>query len=500
MAQPRYPHVLSSGLDSSAPADSDRSSAAWRTGKHWLTLSSAGMLAMTSFGLLTAQPALADPAGCSRTPNEFGGQDILCPRGVQAGQTLQGTAGKDRITIVGSVVGSVDGGAGDDTITVTGSTGGNGGNGGNGKIGPNGGDAGTSASGRQGTGPSANGDEPPTENGKDAGRGGHGGTGGDAVARTGLINGGTGNDTISVTGGTGGNGGEGGNGGGGAAEQMLAYGGGNGGAGGNGGTGGAGNLGRITGGEGTNTVNVTGGTNGNGGHGGRGGGGVGTESGHGGAGGNGGGGRAASNGPAGLGNAGTIVNEGSDQITVEGGAGGRGGDGGIDGIGGIDGSGGIGGPGGNGGLGGESGAGEVVDRNGTASVRALPGRDGANGSYGFPSGGVGDNGSHNGVARTAPEHQATGRTLGTGVNATEEVTQRVSGDVLPSIPLSGVGEDASVSGEPGTTSVNAPVADQPGNGGTAAEPKSDSVGGTREAACAQRPLPLGAVIACKLAG
>lgn len=65
------------------------------------------------------------PQGCSRYPNERGGQDITCPAGIRLGRVLTGTPGDDTITITGyaipaTVQGTVDGGGGNDTILLIG--------------------------------------------------------------------------------------------------------------------------------------------------------------------------------------------------------------------------------------------------------------------------------------------------------------------------------------------------------------------------------------------
>ncbi|MFI5887902.1 hypothetical protein [Streptomyces sp. NPDC051554] len=63
-------------------------------------------------------PVPDEPASCLRENKPDGGQTITCD-GIPAHRYLTGTDGSDTININGSVFGSVDGGTGSDTITIT---------------------------------------------------------------------------------------------------------------------------------------------------------------------------------------------------------------------------------------------------------------------------------------------------------------------------------------------------------------------------------------------
>ncbi|QDQ15919.1 hypothetical protein FH965_39650 [Streptomyces spectabilis] len=62
---------------------------------------------------------VALPAGCTGAASA--GPDVItCTDGVPAGQVINSRGGNDRITVTGRVAGRIDGGAGDDTIHITG--------------------------------------------------------------------------------------------------------------------------------------------------------------------------------------------------------------------------------------------------------------------------------------------------------------------------------------------------------------------------------------------
>lgn len=85
------------------------------------------VLAATGLTGLTGVAAVAAadlPSNCSAASNMDGGQDITCTDGVPKGETVTGTAEKDKIVILGTVFGTVrDGGGDGDVITVTGKNG-----------------------------------------------------------------------------------------------------------------------------------------------------------------------------------------------------------------------------------------------------------------------------------------------------------------------------------------------------------------------------------------
>jgi hypothetical protein len=145
------------------------------SGRAWRAL--VGMGTVAGVSLLVPGMTGPQPVGCTQTGNNF-----VCTAGIGLGEVLSGTAVANVITITGRPVnGSVDALGGNDTINVTGTTG---------------------ASGPAGV-PGANGTVG-TPAGSAGGNGGVGSSGG--VGGSGLIDGGAGTDSITVTGGLGGNG------------------------------------------------------------------------------------------------------------------------------------------------------------------------------------------------------------------------------------------------------------------------------------------------------
>ncbi|GAA0467405.1 hypothetical protein GCM10009544_32070 [Streptomyces stramineus] len=180
-----------------------------RAGRAHLTV--AVSLAAAHLAFVPASAHAADPAGCTRD-----GTHITCTNGVPKGQTVTGTSGDDTIEVTGTVHGTIDGGDGNDTITVHGRNGAPGSNtSGRRADADNGGD-GENAVGSGGTVLGGAGNDIITLIGGNGGKGGtsfarfgkggYGGLGGDSV-EAGVVDGGRGINLITLRGGAGGIGG-----------------------------------------------------------------------------------------------------------------------------------------------------------------------------------------------------------------------------------------------------------------------------------------------------